>query len=107
MNASSDTPAPITRKSSQVLLASLARMSLDTISKAIAKDDSTSSRVRSGEARVTLGEFCDLVDAAEMKLVDRDRVCVHRKKYEALVTIAAAAMSDETSVHKLVWDGEQ
>lgn len=79
-------------------MGALARMSLDAISRAIAKDDSTSSRVRSGEARLTVGELCDLIDAAELKLVSRDRVCVDRKKYEALATLAAAAMSDEETV---------
>lgn len=82
-------------------------MPLDAISKAISKDDSTSSRVRSGEARLTLGELCDLIDAADLKLVTRDRVCVDRKKYEALATIAAAAMSDPESAKKLVWDDEE
>jgi len=107
MPSSSDALNTSARKSSQVLLGALARMPLEAISRAIAKDDSTSSRVRSGDARLTLGELCDLIDAAEMKLVSRDRVCVDRKKYEALATIAAAAMSDEESVNKLVWDGEQ
>jgi len=82
-------------------------MSLESISSAIAKDDSTASRVRSGEARLTVGELCDLVDAAGLKLVASDRVCVDRRKYEALATLAAAAMSDEDTVNKLVWEGEQ
>lgn len=107
MSPSSDAAPAIARKSSQALLRELARLPLDIIAKAIVKDESTASRVRSGEARITLGEFCELVDVAELKLVSRDRVCVDRKKYEALATIAAAAMSDEDSVNKLVWDGEQ
>lgn len=82
-------------------------MPLDEIARALSKDDSTASRVRSGEARVTVGEFCDLVDAAGLKLVAFDRICVDRRKYEALATICAAAMSDEATVNKLVWEGEQ
>lgn len=107
MAESSQPAVSSARKSSQALLGALARMSLDAISKAIAKDDSTASRVRSGEARLTVGELCDLIEAADLKLVSRDRICVDRKKYEALATIAAAAMSDEASVKKLVWEGEQ
>lgn len=107
MPTASDSAPAIARKSSQALLRELARMPLESISRALSKDDSTASRVRSGEARITVGEFCDLVDAAGLKLVSFDRVCVDRKKYEALATIAAAAMSDEDSVNKLVWDGEQ
>lgn len=107
MNASSGTVLSIARKSSQVLLHVLAKMPLDAIAKAISKDDSTASRVRSGESRLTVGEFCDLVDAAALKLVSVDKVCVDRRKYQALATIAAAAMADQASMEKLVWDGEQ
>lgn len=107
MASSSDTPSATARNSSQSLLQALARLSLEAIGKAISKDETTACRVRSGEARVTLAEVGALIDAAELKLVSRDRVCVDRKKYEALATIAAAAMSDEESVNKLVWEGEQ
>ena len=106
MDTSSDTPKSMTRKSSQILLRSLARMPLEQLALALGKDESTASRVRSGEARVTLGEFCELVDVAGMKLVPISKVCVDRQKFEALAVLAAAAMSDKDAVRKLVWEEE-
>lgn len=102
----SDSSVPTARKSSQVLLRSLARMPLEQLAQALTKDESTASRVRSGEARVTVGEFCELVDAAGMKLVPISKVCVDREKYEALATLAAAAMSDRDTVRRLVWEAD-
>lgn len=106
MSASSDLSQSMTRKSSQALLRSLARLPLEQLAAALAKDESTASRVRSGEARVTLLEFCELVDVAGLKLVSTDKVCVDRQKFEALATLAAAAMSDKDAVRKLIWDEE-
>lgn len=106
MPQSSDSPIPVARKSSQSLLRALARMPLEAISSALGKDESVASRVRSGEARVTVGEFCELVDAAGLKLVGADKHCVDRAKWEAISTIAAAAMSDKESVRRLVWEEE-
>lgn len=102
----SDTSAPIARKSAQILMRSLARMPLEQLAQAISKDESTASRVRSGEARLTLGEFCELVDAASMKLVGADKYCVDRAKWEAITTLVAGAMSDRDTVRKLVWEEE-
>lgn len=107
MTASSADQSAIARSSSQLLLQALAKCPLDRLALALAKDETTACRVRSGESRITLAEACALIDAADMKLVARDRVCVDRKKYEALATIAAAAMSDPESAKKLVWDDEQ
>src|SRR5574341_92714 len=101
MSTVSDGPISIARKSSQALLRQLARMPLDKIAQALSKDDTTASRVRSGEARVTVGEFCDLLDAAGLKLVPASKVCVDRQKYEALATLAAAAMSNKETVQRL------
>jgi hypothetical protein len=81
-------------------------MPLDQLAQALSKDESTASRVRSGEARLTIGEFCELVDAAALKLVPTSKVCVDRAKYEALATLAAAAMSDKATVQRLVWEGD-
>lgn len=102
----SDAPLTMTRKSSQVLLRTLAKMPLDQLAQALSKDESTASRVRSGEARLTVGEFCDLVDAAVMKIVPASKVCVDREKYEALATLAVAAMTDKQTIQRLVWEEE-
>lgn len=100
----SDSQPAITRKSSQVLLRVLARLPLDQLAQALSKDESTASRVRSGEARLTVGEFCELVDTAGLRFVQAGKVCVDREKYEALATLAAAAMADKETIQRLVWD---
>src|SRR5688572_15376043 len=103
MPAVSSIAAPMARKSAQTLLRSLARMPLETIAQALSKDESTASRVRSGEARVTVGEFCELVDAAGLKLVSADKYCVDRALWVAVTTMLAATMADKESVQRLVW----
>ena len=40
------------------------------------------------------------------KVVPSDRICVDRKRYEALETIARAAMADEENSKKLFWEQE-
>ena len=107
MTTSSDTQESMTRKTSQVLLRELARMPLEAIANVLSKDESVASRVRSGEARLTIGELCNIVDAAGLKIVPKDKVCVDRQKYEALATLAAAAMSDKDIVKRLVWEGDE
>lgn len=102
----SDNVIAMSPKSAQVLMRSLARLPLDVLAQALSKDESTASRVRSGEARVTVGEFCDLLDAAGLKVVSREKVCVDKQKYEALATLAVAAMSDKQTIQRLVWEDE-
>lgn len=41
-----------------------------------------------------------------IKVVASDRVCVDRAKFEAVLMLARAAMSDEDTVRKLVWEEE-
>lgn len=89
------------------LLPALAKLPLDTIAAAIGKDDSVACRVRSGDARLTLSEFCALIDAADMKVVGTSNVCVSRERYEMLAGIAAAAMADKEIVQRLVWEDEK
>ena len=101
-------PTPATsRNSAPKVLAALAKLPLDTIAHAIGKDDSVACRVRSGDARLTLGEFCALLDAAGMKAVGANNVCVSRERYEMLAGIAAAAMADKEIVQRLVLEDEK
>lgn len=92
------------RNSSQVVLQALARMPLEDISNAISKDESVACRVRSGEARLTVVELCALLDAAGKKVVDSSAVCIRKEKYESMSQLFAAAMSDEATVRRLIWD---
>ena len=38
------------------------------------------------------------------KVVEASRVCVQHDKYAAMVTLARAAMADDATVQKLIWD---
>ena len=107
MAASSATPLPLSRKASQALLRRLAQKPLAEIAGAIGKDESTASRLRSGEARLTVQEFGDLVSALGLKLVDTDRVCVDRKTYEAMAHINARAMASAEIAKRLMWDEDE
>lgn len=84
--------------------AALASTSLDILSGAIGKDDSTVCRIRSEDAKVSISDAIRLVYAAGMKIVGAEKVCVDRARYEAIVTMASAAMSDEQTVRRLTWD---
>jgi len=89
------------------LVQALARVPVKSIADAIGKDESVASRVRSGEARLTLHEFCALIDLAGQKLVGADNVCVSKDRYSMLAGIASAAMSNPSIVQQLVWEDEK
>jgi hypothetical protein len=99
-------PTEPSRKIAQEVLRRLARMPLSEIASAIDKDESTASRLRSGESKLTVGEFANLLAAIGCKVVDKDRVCVDRKTYEAMAHINARAMRDEEIAKRLMWDDD-
>ena len=84
----------------------LAKRSLADLCAALNKDDSTASRIRSGESKLTIEEFSKLLQFLGLKLVDTNRVCVARETYESLAHIASKAMRDEATARKLMWDEE-
>lgn len=88
----------------QSVAAALAQASLDTLATAIGKDDTQASRIRSGQLGVTVTDFVKLLDAAGLKCVSVDKICVDRAMYEAVVTVNARVMRDEQSVRRLMWD---
>lgn len=100
-------PTEPSRRIAQELLRRLARLPLSEIASAIDKDESTASRLRSGEAKLTVGEFANLLAAIGCKVVDKERVCVDRKTYEAMAHINARAMRDPETAKRLMWDEEQ
>lgn len=85
MAAVSPLPTDPARKSLQMVLRRLARMSVAEIGAAIEKDESTASRLRSGEAKLNLEEFAKLLAAIGCKVVDERKRCVDPEIYEALV----------------------
>lgn len=82
----------------------LAGTPLDVLAKAIDKDDSQTSKIRSGQLGAQVKDVVRMLAAAGLKVVPADRVCVQREKYEAMVTIASAAMADPETARRLTWD---
>ena len=81
-------------------------MSVAELGAAIEKDESTASRVRSGEAKLTLEEFSKLLTAIGCKLVDKDKVCVDPQVFESVVHINMRAMRNEQTVRALLTDDD-
>lgn len=88
----------------QLVATSLSRTSLDVLAQASGLDDTQMSKVRSGQLGAKVNELVRMLDAAGLKVVSVDRVCVDRARYEAMVTMASAAMADEQTVRRLTWD---
>ena len=88
----------------QTVAQALASTSLDALATAIGKDDTQASRIRSGQLGATVQDLVKLLHAAGLKCVGLEKVCVDRARYEAMVTMATAAMSDEQTVRRLTWD---
>ena len=99
-------PSDAATKLLHALVRRLARMSVADIGTAIEKDESTASRVRSGEAKLTVGEFARLVAAIGCKLVDKDKVCVDPQVFESVVHINMRAMRNEQTVRALLTDDD-
>lgn len=83
----------------------LCRMPLKAIADAIAKSDSTADRVRKGEQALALSEFCALLHAARLKLVDEDSYVVDGEIYRATCAITSKAMGDP-NIARLVLQGD-
>lgn len=97
-------------KSQRTLMHGLARMSLAQISDAcfsaedpasVRMDESTASRLRSGQSKLTLGQFCSLLSAAKLKVVPEDAKCVRAPIYRAVLAIVTEAMQDAPTVERL------
>lgn len=88
----------------QTVASALAQTSLDTLASAIGKDDTQTSRIRSGQLGATVQDVVRMLHAAGLKCVGLGKICVDRSMYEAMVTVNAKAMSDEQTVRRLTWD---
>ena len=106
MAASSPIPFDVSRKTLQALVRRCARMSVAELGAAIEKDESTASRVRSGEAKLTLEEFSKLLTAIGCKVVDSKKVCVDPQVFESVVHINMRAMRNEQTVRALLTDDD-
>jgi hypothetical protein len=82
----------------------LAKLQLETIAQAIHKDDTAACKVRANERPCTLTEFCALIEAAGLKLVDKGRFCVKRDEFEFMRKMTARALANETVAQQLTFD---
>ena len=108
MSSVSSEPVAVTssslQSSLQAVASALSSTSLDVLAKAVGKDDTVVCKIRSGESGAKVPDLVKLLHAAGLKVVPADRVCVQREKYEAIVTIASAAMADPATARRLTWD---
>ena len=88
----------------QVLTTRLAKLKLEAIAQAIQKDDTEACKVRSGERRCSLSEFCALLDLAGLKLVDKSRHCVRADEFEFMRKMTARALANQQVAEQLTFD---
>lgn len=86
---------------SQILMQRLASVKNNVVSLAIHKDESTVSRIASGESGIKIEDLQAFLMALGLKVVDTNQVCIDRAIYESYRTLAKAAL---TSPEKLNWD---
>lgn len=87
-----------------MLTTRLAKLALEDIARAIGKDDTEACKVRSGERRCSLTEFCSLLDLAGLKFVSKDRYCVPLDEYNFMRKMTAKALSNESIARELTFE---
>lgn len=101
MAESSTQPDASARKLVQVVLQRLAKTKNQAVAEAIGKDESTVSRIVSGDSGIKLSDLQPFLRSLGLKVVDANQVCVDRNVYESYRTLARAAINDPAS---LSWD---
>lgn len=71
------------------------------IESAMNKGESWAKKVGSGASGVMLDDIPSLIDALNLRIVDKGKVCVDREVYEAYRALARAAVTD---IKKLDWE---
>ncbi len=102
--ASASNGAPVVGNPVALLATRLAKLTLEEIAKVLGKDDTVACKIRSGDRAASVGDLAKLIPACGLKLVDKDKVCVDRKAYEAMSYIASKAMANQETSQKLIWD---
>lgn len=101
MTTSSGEPTSGARRLSQTVLQRLASVKNQDVGNAIGKDESTVSRIASGELGIKLADLHGFLGALGLKVVDANQVCIDRQIYESYKTLATAALVNPA---KLNWD---
>lgn len=85
----------------QAVASALAATPLEKLAKAVGKDDTQVCKIRAGDVGAKVSEVVKLLHAAGLRVVPADSVCVKREKYEAMLTIAVAAMADPETARRI------
>ena len=91
-------------KSRRLISQRLAAMPLKQLGAVLEVDDSTVSRLRSDQARLTVTQFATLLAALGMKAVPTTAKCVRSPVFDAMVTLVTEAMADQQTVTRLFED---
>lgn len=94
-------PSASARNLVQVVLQKLAKAKNATVAEAIGKDESTISRIVSGESGIKLADLQPFLAALGLKVVGAEQVCIDRAIYESYKTLATAALTNPSSLN---WD---
>jgi hypothetical protein len=84
----------------------LLRIGGKALADAIHKDESTASRILSGERGCTIAEFCVLLDLCELKLVSSEKLCVSRTEFEFMRQTTQRALANADIARTLFEDPE-
>lgn len=101
MNEVSNSAPQPTRNLAQVLMQRIASVKNQAVAAAIRKDESTVSRIVSGEAGIKLDDLGAFLGALDMKCVGKNQVCVDREEFIAYRALAAKYMEQSPA---LKWD---
>lgn len=103
MSQLSQSPIERSRKAHSAVLQALQPSGTQAnVALALGVSESTVSRTKTEK----LEDAIALLYQLGFKVVSGERVCVDRDKYEAMCTIARAAMSCPLTAQRLIWDEE-
>ena len=88
----------------QALSTRLARLRLEDIGRVLGKDDTEACKVRSGDRRCSLVEWCAIIDLAGLKLVDKSRLCVKPDEFNFMRNMTARALANEQMARELTFE---
>lgn len=101
--APSSTIAAPLRTWRHMLSTRLARLSGKEVGEACECDHTTASRIVSGQRGATIGQFCDLLDLCNLKIVSAEKRCVSPERLRFLETTTARALLSEVA-SKALWE---
>lgn len=101
MDTSSATAITDTRRLANVLMRRLASVKNADVGRAIGRDESTVSRIGSGELGIKLDDLQGFLTALNLKVVDINQHCIDKEIFASYKALAKAAMN---APQRLDWD---